>query len=391
MLTLIAFALVSIVIARRLGAEQLGAYSLAMTLGSLVQIAADAGYSIWLPREVAQQPSHVHLLVAGAIATKGTLWLITSLAVLSIAAAVSTEAVVLTAFVLVDVAASCVSFSILAALRGIEWYVAPQLLSSLYSALAATGMVLCIIVGLPLWLAVVALAITGIARAVHLLKLLHRKTQQSIQLEQICARIHPSALVEQLREQWRLWVVNIFSGILHRGPLVILGMRSQPSELGYFSAAFRIYSAARILPGALFNAVLPRMVARQRDTRFAVQLLVLGAISSLLIATMLWFGAAPLIHATFTFEQAIHPLKLMAIAFAGLSMKTIVEAVLIGRRHDRAVAISVAVVAIATVVAAWCVSPDASSFSVILIGSEWCLFAFLFAWLFRTRSASSLR
>ncbi|GIV54608.1 MAG: hypothetical protein KatS3mg039_1126 [Candidatus Kapaibacterium sp.] len=385
-LTLLAFAAVSIVIARRLGAEQLGAYSLATTLGGIVQIVADAGYSIWLPRAVAQNPSQLSIVLASAIATKVLLWFAAFPVALVIAVTQSDTAAVLTWLVAVDVLASCISFSVLAALRGIEWYIGPSLLSSTYSIVAAAGMVIAIVTGAPLWCAVGVMVAAGFARSVHLVALLHRRTRQHLTIAHLWTHAHPATIVNQLRAQWQLWTVNVFSTILHRGPLVVLGMRGLPSELGYYAAAFRIYSALRIIPGSLFNAVLPQLSSRQHDARLRTGILSVGFAVSLIVAGMLWLSSTPLIRATFGFEQAIRPLELMAIAFAGLSLKTTVEAVLIGRRHDRLVAVSVMVVAACTIAVSWIVPPLASSFAIVCVGSEWCLFVLLFGWLLRKRS-----
>lgn len=386
--TMLAFALVSILIARRFGAEQLGVYALATTLGGIVQIVADAGYNIWLPRVVAQQPAQIVPLLASAIAAKALLWLASCPLAIGVAAIQSSTAAVLTALALLDVLASSVSFSILGALRGIEWFITPQLVSSAYSITAAAGMSATVLAGADLWVALVVLCAVSTLRALHLVILFRGKTQQPFRLLDARAHVSLRSLVQQLRTQWRLWLVNISSTLLHRGPLVVLGVRSVPSEIGYFAAAFRIYSAARIIPGSLFNAALPQLTARRQQSQLSLHVLGIGLALSVIVATALWFSAPVVISATFALERAVTPLQLMAIAFAGLSLKTTFEVVLIGRLHDRVVAIGVTAVATATLVAAWFISPDASSFATLLIAGEWCLVAIFTIWLLHARSVS---
>lgn len=377
-ITLVAFAIVSILIARRLGAEQLGEYSMAMTIGAFVQIVSDGGYSISLARTVAQQPAMVGMFFDQAVTTKFWLWLGSVPLALGVASIHSIQLAALCAIVLVDVLASCISFSVLGALRGINHYVMPQLISSAYSLGSAVGASAALYSGVGIWGTIAIIALVGLCRAGQLLWLFHRISGQRLLLPKLWSRHVHRNLWQHLTSHWRLWLVNISSSFLHRAPLIVLGLRGGSTEVGYFSAAFRIYSAMRIVPGALFNVALPLLVT-DKTRHAAIRILAIGGIIGLLSAGILWIGAAPLITTTFGLEGAVMPLQWMAVAFLALSLKTAMEAVLIARMDDNIVAAAVLVATGMTAITVWLIPPTAQWFSFVLIGSEWFLFVTL-AW-----------
>lgn len=378
-IVLIASAVVSILIARYLGADALGEYSIAITLGTIVQMIADAGYSIGLARKVAAMPEAIISIVSAAIGTKITLWLIALPGAITTALLQSVPTSLLTAIVLCDVGASCVTFSILGALRGIGNFVMPQLLSSAYQILATVAMGALLVYTSTLPLVLGAMVAIGFLRAVHLHQLFRKQTGRSIPLATVARHISLRAIAHELGTHWRLWVINIASMAIHRLPLVILGLRSSSTEVGYFSAAFRIYSAARIVPGALFTVSVPEMATLSARPKIARKILVVGAGLSFVLASMMWISAPWVITATFQFDASIVPLRVMALAFGGLSLKTTLEAILIGRMHDSVVAWIVSIVAFLTIFATWIVPASAVWYSFVLAGSEWLL-CILFWW-----------
>ncbi|MCX7929141.1 MAG: oligosaccharide flippase family protein [Chlorobi bacterium] len=377
---LVSFAAVSVVVARRFGAAGLGEYSIAMTIGAIVQIVADAGYSIWLPREVAQEPNAITTYVEDAIGTKTLLWIAILPLALLVAAVHSPQVLALTGIVMLEALSGCISHTVLAALRGIEHYTVPQLISSGYGLIATLAMISALVLSGSLVVAIALLALVGMGRAVHLFTFLQRRINEQLDMGHMWSAMRPSRVLVELRDQWRLWWVNIASSIIHRLPLVMLGLRSNSVEVGHFAAAFRIYSAVRIVPGALFNAALPRLIAGQSIGDHSSNVSIIGAAIGAVIGVVLWFVAPLLIRATFAFDAAIELLQLLAIAFVGLSLKTTLEALLIARHQDRPVAIAVTVGALATVLLSWLLPPTALMFSLLSIGLEWALFLILALW-----------
>jgi O-antigen/teichoic acid export membrane protein len=379
-ITLLAYAAVAVIIARTFGAAVLGTYSLAMAIAGIVQIIADAGYNIWLPRAVAQNPAVSDELVSTALSTKLLLWIVSAPGAVAIAWVHHAESAQLTMLALLDTLASCGSFTILAALRGLDRYVIPQLLSSGYSLASASAMSAVMFAGGSILAAVAAMAVVSIGRAVHLVFLYARARGGIEKIRRGTRWYRWDTIIHQLRTQRQLWVVNLASTLVHRTPLVVLGMRTGSAELGFFAAAFRIYSAARILPGALFNAVLPRLASDLQPARER-NVLLFGSAVALAAGIVLFLGAEPLIGWTFQFEEAIVPMRLLAIASAGLSLKTAFEVVLISRVQDRFVAAAIAAVACATFIATWVIPAAATSFSLLLIASEWLLCIIFAGWL----------
>ncbi len=384
-LALVASAIVAIVIARTYGAAVLGMYSFALAIAAIVQIIADAGYNIWLPRAIAQNIAPADELVASAFFTKILVWILCVPCAVGIAWMHQTDVAILTAIALLDSLASCWSFTILAALRGLNHYIKPQLLSSAYSVGGAGAMIATILFGGGVVTAVVAMVILSIGRALHL-SFLYSPLLGGIEnmYQHLRSRTWSDAF-RQLHGQRRLWLVNIASTIVHRAPLVLLGLRTSGAELGYFAAAFRIYSAVRIVPGALFNAALPRL-ASVADRTYARHVLILGSAVAVGIAIVLVLSSESIIHWTFRFDEAVIPLRLLAIASAGLSLKTTLEALLIAQMHDRIVAQVITVSAWMTLLVAWIIPATATSFSVLLIASEWLLCVFFAGWLVRYRA-----
>lgn len=377
-ITLVAFAIVSILIARRLGAEQLGEYSMAMAIGAFVQIISDAGYSISLARLVAQQPGMIGTLFNQAVRVKFLLWVGSVPLALGIAGIHSLHLATLCTIVLIDGLASCISFSVLGALRGINQYIMPQLISSAYSVGSAVGACAAIYSGVGIGGTIAIFALVDLCRAGQLLWLFHRISGQRLSFPVLWSVRVLHDLQLHMASQWRLWLVNIASSFLHRAPLVVLGLRGGSMEVGYFSAAFRIYSAMRIVPGALFNVALPSLVA-DKTSHTAARILTLGALISIVSAIALWIGASPLIRTTFGLDSAIVPLQWMAVALLGLSLKTVLEAILIARMDDKIVTAAVLLATGMTAITVWLIPPSANWFSFVLIGSEWFLLIVL-AW-----------
>lgn len=379
-ITLLAYAVVAIIIARTFGAAVLGTYSLAMTIAGIVQIITDAGYNIWLPRAVAQDKTAADELVSTALFTKLLIWIVSAPGAVAIAWIHHAESALLTILALLDTLASCGSFAILAALRGMNRIVAPQLLSSVYSMVSATAMSVVMLAGGSIVTAVAAMAAVGIGRTVHLTFLFARLRGGIENIRRSIRRIGWKEITHQLRMQRQLWLVNIASTIIHRAPLVVLGMRTGNSELGFFAAAFRIYSAMRIIPGALFNAALPRLATGRHPARER-QVLLLGTVVAFVGGTIVFLCAEPLIDWTFQFEESIVPMRLLSIASAGLSLKTTIEVVLISRMRDRIIAGTIAIVAFATLLVTWVIPPTSTSFSLLLIATEWFLCIIFAGWL----------
>lgn len=372
-ITLIASAVASIMIGRWYGPELLGIYSFAVTLGMLVQVIADGGYSLWLPREVARIPQQIGYLLNAALAVKVGLWLVCLFPALVLAASQGERALVLSVLVLLSTLAKVLCFAILAALRGIEQYVRPQLISAMYSMCGTLIMLGTLSTGMDLSIAVGLSLAADIAALFHMTLTVKKRSATRLAWKSICSHFRWKVLISHLSKQRQLWLINIASSIIHRAPLLVLGVRGSATELGYFSAAYRLYSALRILPGSLFNAVLPRLTTTSDRRNIEYWLLASSTGVAIATAGLLCYAAEELIQWTFGFYGAVVPLQLLAWAFAGLFVKTTFEVIFIGRGLDRKASSIVVGGACLLMLIIWLFTPSATSFSILTLIIEWAL------------------
>ncbi|NDJ61872.1 MAG: oligosaccharide flippase family protein, partial [Chloroflexi bacterium] len=72
-------------------------------------------------------------------------------------------------------------------------------------------------------------------------------------------------LIELLRRAWPFAVAALLAALQLRLSIILLEIFAGISAVGIFAAAYRFIDAGRLIPGALFGALLPALAARTAD------------------------------------------------------------------------------------------------------------------------------
>jgi O-antigen/teichoic acid export membrane protein len=67
--------------------------------------------------------------------------------------------------------------------------------------------------------------------------------------------------------QVKLVSINFFSMLQYRTPMLLLGLVSTQAAIGNYSAGMRFLTLLRVIPGAVFNALLPEYSKNPESTR----------------------------------------------------------------------------------------------------------------------------
>ena len=313
----IAFA-TSVIIARGLGRDEFGRWTLYATWASALTVMFDLGFGVLLTREAARG-GRVGAIVAGAVAARLALFAPIALALAVFGAgrwAIPGASFQITSLVLATAAAGMAYGCLAAVYRASPVWLAVILIVETVGTLTqSVGSALIIVGGgsipalLRLALAV-QLAQLGVAtigwRTVAPEDRVHLPSLRSI--GQLVRRGLPFAMTGL--------VANIQSRM---GPIV-LGVAATPADVAAFGVAQRLEGAARRLPSAAFGAALPVLtddIERTGETpvraRFdgALRWFALGA------ATVLSVGAWPIVR--FTYGEAFAG-AWAALSWAGIGL-----------------------------------------------------------------------
>jgi len=126
---------------------------------------------------------------------------------------------------------------------------------------------------------------------------------------------------EALREGWPVFLSTAAMSMSWATNVLVLGLRSGPADVAYYSAAFRLVSAARLLVSPIVTALYPHIshmaVASGQNAVAFLRRYALILASPFLAGSVILFVTAPLIiHVLFSakYEPAILLLRIMAFS-----------------------------------------------------------------------------
>src|SRR5262249_53663756 len=262
-LTPVASMVLVLSIGRLRGAEELGAYSLVMSVFVLLESLAALGLPVVVTREVAKRPEEAATqFAAGCAVGLGIVLALLVLAVpgllvwggrtpVSIALAVLALAVlpsVITAF----------ATAVLLALEHVTDFVSIDLVER--SARAGLGSLAVFCGSGIVAVAWITLALRGLAALVYLLRLRRRRVAVTMRVDRTVAR-------SLLREVPVLGMIPVVNILYSRADIFMLSLLVPMADVGLYGAALRVVDIARTLPSAFGRALYPKLsrLAGARD------------------------------------------------------------------------------------------------------------------------------
>lgn len=336
--SLIAGAVFVICIARYSGAETLGIFSFVLALAGIAQTICDAGFDITLPRSIGANASFATRELNKAVRMKLILCAIVLPVVTVIALQKNPSFAEFSIIMIVDIVPSTLAYAYVCALRGLHQSAPAARINAGYN-----GIPYLMAAGIAIWnqsltLCAILLLLGDTLKLVHLQRLFVRVAPSTSAESSVSEKVSAQQQLQSLwSEQGSVTFINIISSLLVRLPVVMLGWFGTDAFIGYYSAAARFTTAARILPGAFLHSILPHYSQPQADTPrirsvlFSTTLVALGA-GGILAAC-----APLLVQWTFRFPESVVILQILALSFIVLSIKTVLEGFLLATHHERVV------------------------------------------------------
>ncbi|HEY3936885.1 MAG TPA: flippase [Bryobacteraceae bacterium] len=124
-----------------------------------------------------------------------------------------------------------------------------------------------------------------------------------------------------LREGWPVFLSMAAMTLSSSTNAFLLGLKSGPTDVAYYSASYRLIVAIRMLVSPLVTAIYPHMshmavASREDAVTFLRKYGFVMAAPFLLASAVLFFGAAPIIHLVYSakYQPAVPLLRIMALA-----------------------------------------------------------------------------
>lgn len=304
----------SLVIARGLGRDAFGRWTLCTSVAAALTAALDLGFGVLLTREAAHGRRAIGRLVASAVGAR--LALFVPLAVLLVSAPTMFEAIPrsaadsITCLVAASIAYGCVAAAYRASPR---WLLAIVSIEGVAASLQCGAIAMLVRRGATidhlLWTAA-AIQVVQFAAALALWRLFRPGDRLVVPT--------PRAAIAALRSAWPFALAGIVANGQARTAPLVLGSLAGTGELALFGVASRIEATARRVPFAALGGALPvfsseaaRGKAAAVRSHFDRVLLVFAASA----ATVLVLGAVPIVRVTYGLQFAAAAQPLMWAGF----------------------------------------------------------------------------
>jgi O-antigen/teichoic acid export membrane protein len=319
----IAFA-TSLVIARGLGVDAFGAWTLCLAWAGVLTMFLDFGFGVTLTRAAARGDSAVGTKVGAALVTRFAVLIPAGLAFALAPTRLVADAELAGALKLVPLVAAagivhaCLAPVFRARLGTLVTVLCVELVGAVAQGVGAWWL-------LQRGAAVVDLL--GVLAAVQLMQGLTVAALWRVMIGSPVSWPRTAALAQALREAWPFAAAGVVANAQERVASVLLGFLAAPSAIASFGAAARIGGVARLLPQSAFAGALPVLSEEaQRGegspvrARFDRTLLAFALASAVLLA----LAAGPIVRLAYgpRFEAAASPLVWMAIGLVPILMNS---------------------------------------------------------------------
>lgn len=360
---------IAVVVARTLGQQAFGRWTLLMTWAAFLTMGSDLGTSLWLTRAMAREPAEGPVLAATAAGARLTALLAIGLPATALASRLQgADAATALGAAWVLAVAGALQGSVAAIFRGAEWLRALLTVELLGVGLQATGAWVVLSGPQPrveplLWTA--ALAQCGQLAAGLLW------WQPSL----VRARASVSLWMRTRRlvtDAWPLAGLGLLAQLQARWTPLVLGAIGGEAAVGLFGAATRITEAVKLIPQAALGALFPVWsaafalpvapdVSRSASQGLRRSLPRITAAAAAAVALVLWWIGPSLVVGVFGpgFQRAATPLSWLGVALVPTLVNGITRVELLAAEREpevvRATIVSLAVQAACSVplMAAW--------------------------------------
>lgn len=307
---------VTALITRLLGPSQFGSYVLLLSVGALVQLAADFGLYLTLTRTVAEQPHQSPVLLSQIFSLRLLLLVTVFLVATIITLVVPSLRPSALPFVIMSFGLSCQSFSQL--LMGIYQYRQVVWRATLGDLVGRLAQIVGILI-LSASAANVSSMITAFTVGTALAFLLHHWLLPVAPWRLVFAW---SAWKKIIVVSWPLGAMLLVNAVYFRVDMLVLSFFRPAWEVGWYGAAYRIIESALFFPAMFGGLLLPRIAAAlaRQDLAHVNQYLIEGFrvlfVLSLYCLLILLFFSQPilLLIAGPTFTAAAPLLQILSLA-----------------------------------------------------------------------------
>jgi O-antigen/teichoic acid export membrane protein len=316
---------IAVVVARTLGQQTFGRWTLLTTWAALLTMGSDLGTSLWLTRAMARDPAQGPALAATAAGARLAVLLTIGLPATALASRVQgADAATALGAAWVLAVAGALQGSVAAIFRGAEWLRALLTVELLGVGLQATGTWVVLSGPQPrveplLWTA--ALAQCGQLAAALLW---WRPSLTRVPSSPVSLWVQTRRLVT---DAWPLAGLGFLAQLQARWTPLVLGAIGGEAAVGLFGAAARITEAVKLLPQAALGALFPVWSAAYDPARapdvsgpvsegWRRSLPRVTAAGAAVVALMLWWVGPSLVARLFGpgFESAATPLLWLGVA-----------------------------------------------------------------------------
>jgi O-antigen/teichoic acid export membrane protein len=334
---------VMIAVAHAIGPAAFGAYQVAITVVVFLTLATELGLGTWTTRAVARDASMAAPVLASAMRLRAAA-VVPYFLLLAIVSATQASAAARWGVALLGVAGLASSFVDYfgAILRGYEDFRREAALN-LARAVVTCGAVLATLRFAPTLVGAAAgSAIGAIASAAIGVAALRERAPVVSRLFSRRSPDHAQTLARgALGEIVSIWLTGVLSTLYFRCDVLLLRALAGDAQVGLYSAAYRVFEAWTLLPGAVMAVGFPRVVrARDPSERAAIERGVVLALCALGVAAAAVSLAADrwLVEEMFgsQFVRASGSLRVLAFALPLLFVNFGLSQFLLARGRERA-------------------------------------------------------
>lgn len=356
--TLVGGTLLPIAMARIVGAQALGIFATASSFGLLLLAVVDWGYETRLPLLVSQTPEGIFTHINVAQRAKTRLWLLATLIcavgygifILVRGNVIASQSLLYLALPTLLYGAWALTRALAMtyshALRGLQHFgiiarvensltfashllamgvlAAPSVISSEISpSLVVSAVVVCLIAGEAL-------------KSIVFVRYLKNENKHTSERPDPPSSSISSSVIPLSIEHLVFVMVQALSIVQSRAGIYALTLLATQVEVGYFSAVARFTIALRILPGALFNVLLPRFVRSPQPETLGKALL-LGVCIGAMGSAALYVCADGLIWLIYgeRFAHLVPLLRIISWLFLLQTLVNILEPYLLAHKLER--------------------------------------------------------
>ncbi len=256
--------LLSVLIGRALGGDGLGVYAAALAWVFPLSLAAEFGLSTLITRDVAQNPdtaeAYLHATTIPRLWLGGTLTLLLFLVAPLLSSDPAIVAGLRISAPLILILPFFGAFTAVFRAHQIMWPIPPLNLGMLVIQVTLTAIVFLTGGGVLLALAVNTLTSAGqlaAAWAIYHFRFRRPSASKNVPALQVKAL---------LRRAWPFALAAVLAALQTRAGTILLEQLAPTIQVGYYAAATRFVEAARMIPNALFGALVPGASRPDRST-----------------------------------------------------------------------------------------------------------------------------